>query len=96
MVNKGGNMNQAIFENASKGLCVMCGEPVVKGRMTCSKKCHEEFIIFGEKKFGVMKKVVDSTTGITYQVPTRDIIEKGLAWEDLAKYSIWEDNKDNQ
>lgn len=89
-------MNQAIFENTSKGLCVMCGEPVIKSRMTCSQKCHDEFVKFGDKRFGVTKKVVDSTTGMTYEVPTRDIIEKGLAWEDLAKYPIWKDDKDSQ
>lgn len=88
-------MNQAIFENKDKDLCVMCEEPVIKDRMTCSKKCHEEFIEFCEKKFGVMKKVVDNTTGIAYHIPTRDIIEKGLAWKDLVKYPIWEEFEQN-
>lgn len=89
-------MNQAIFDNINKGLCVICGEPVINGRITCSKKCHDEFIKFGEKKFGFVKKVVDITTGITYEVPTKDIIEKGLTWEDLSKYPILKGDKDNQ
>lgn len=89
-------MNHAIFDNINKGLCVMCGEPVIDGRITCSKKCHDEFVKFGEKKFGVVKKVVDGTTGIIYEVPTKDIIEKGLAWKDLTKFPIWKRDKDNQ
>ena len=85
-------MNDSIFDNASKGLCIICSLPVkVEGRMTCSEKCHDEFIKFGEKKFGITKKVVDITTGIAYQIPTKDIIEKGLTWKDLTKYPVWED-----
>lgn len=81
----------AIFDNSSKGLCIMCSLPVTIGRMTCSEKCHDEFIKFGEKKFGTTKKIVDMTTWIAYRVPTRVIIEKGLAWKDLTKYPVWKD-----
>lgn len=88
----GSAMNESIFDNACKGLCIICGLPVtVSGRMTCSEKCHNEFIKFGEKKFGMTKKVVDVTTGIAYKVPTRDIINRGLSWRDLRKYPQWED-----
>lgn len=85
-------MDNAIFDNAGQGLCIICSLPViVGGRLTCSEKCHDEFVKFGEKKFGVTKKVVDMVTGIAYQVPTKDIIEKGLAWKDLTKYPVWKD-----
>ena len=88
-------MIEPMFDNDRKGLCIMCGMSAkIEGRMTCSEKCHEEFVKFGEKKFGVTKKVVDGTTGITYQVPTRIIIEKGLAWKDLTKYPVWEENEE--
>lgn len=62
------------------------------GRMTCSENCHEEFIKFCEKEYGIVKKVVDDTTGISYKVPTRDIVEKGLYWKDLNKYPQWDEN----
>jgi hypothetical protein len=84
-------MEESIFDNSGKGLCIICSLPVAVGRMTCSEKCHEEFIKLGEKKFGVNKKVVDIATGIAYCVPTRVIMEKGLAGEDLPKYPIWKD-----
>lgn len=85
-------MDESIFDNASKGLCIICSLPVtVSGNMTCSEKCHNEFVKLSEKKFGIMKRVVDATTGIAYKVPTKDIIEKGLAWKDLTKYPIWKD-----
>lgn len=84
-------MEKPTFDNSGKCLCIMCGLAVTAGRMTCSEKCHDEFIKFGQKKFGVKKKVVDITTGIAYSVPTRDIIEIGLAWKDLAKYPVWKD-----
>jgi hypothetical protein len=87
------SMTDPAFDNSSKGLCIMCGLPVTDGRKTCSERCHEEFIKFAEKTFGVTKKVVDITTGITYNVPTRDIIEIGLDWKDLKKYPNLEDRQ---
>jgi len=85
-------MEGSIFDNASQGLCIICSLPItVSGRMTCSEKCHDEFVKFGEKKFGITKKVVDATTGISYKVPTNDLIEKGLTWKDLRKYPVWKD-----
>ena len=87
-------VNGSILDNYGKGFCIICSLPVTAGRITCSEKCHSEFIKFGEKKFGITKKVVDASTGISYKVPTKDIIEKGLAWKDLIKYPIWkEDDK---
>lgn len=83
-------MNDPVFDNSYKGLCIMCELPVAAGRKTCSENCHDEFVKFLEKKFGATKKVVDITTGIAYNVTTRDIIERGLTWEDLKKYPAWE------
>ena len=88
-------MTEPMFDNDRKGLCIMCSVPTkIEGRMTCSEKCHEEFVKFGEKKFGITKKVVDSTTGITYQIPTRIIIEKGLTWKDLTRFPVWEEKEE--
>jgi len=59
------------------------------GRVTCSEKCHDRFVKKLEMEFGEVKQVIDSTTGIAYKVPTRDIIERGLIWQDLPKYPQW-------
>lgn len=130
-------MKKIKFENANKGLCVICDknvsipsslmclkcrsicEPIymapleeygdqmlldikskccgadVKflGRITCSEKCHEDFVAACEDKFGKVKKIIDETMMIAYKVPTRDIIEKGIKWEDLSGYPLWDDEK---
>lgn len=82
------------FENVNKNLCVICDKHTITGKMTCSDYCHEEFIKYSEDKFGKVKKVVDQTTGIAYNVPTRDLIEIGLIWQDLPKYPQWIDEID--
>jgi CRISPR/Cas system-associated protein Cas10 (large subunit of type III CRISPR-Cas system) len=81
------------FENANKNRCVICDKPTITGKMTCCEYCHEKFVEFCEGQYGISKKVVDQTTGISYKVPTKDIIEKGLKWEDLTKYPLWEKNE---
>lgn len=87
-------MKSSIFDNASKGLCIICSMPTAEGRITCSERCNEEFIKFGENKFGILKKVIDETTGMAYNVPTRDIIEKGLAWKYITNYPAWEEKEE--
>ena len=79
------------LQNADKNLCVICDKPTIANKMTCSDNCHEKFIEFCEGQYGISKKVVDQTTGISYKVPTRDIVEKGLKWKDLTKYPRWEE-----
>lgn len=79
------------FENTNKNLCVVCDRHTITGKMTCSSICHEKFVEFCEKEYGVSKMVTDITTGITYVVPTRDIVEKGLKWEDLPNYPRYEE-----
>lgn len=80
------------FENIDKNLCVICDKPGTF-KMTCSEGCHEEFVEFCEEQYGISKKVIDQTTGISYKVPTRDIIEKGLKWKDLPNYPQWEEKE---
>ncbi len=82
-------MEKVNFQNIDIGLCVICGNPTIVGRITDSEECHEKFVKFCEEEFGDVKKVVDGTTDITYKVSTRDIIEKGLKWEDLVNYPLW-------
>lgn len=81
------------FENADKNLCVICDKPTITCKITCSDDCHEKFVEFCEAQYGTSKNVVDQTTGVSYKVPTRDIIEKGLKWEDLTNYPLWEENE---
>ncbi len=81
------------FENADKNLCVICDKPTITGKLTCCENCHEKFVEFCERQYGISKNVTDQTTGISYKVPTRDIIEKGLRGEDLTRYPLWEDSE---
>jgi len=73
--------------------CVICGRwyiPNSEARLlTCSEECHKKLIDKLVEEFGEFKKVVDVKTGIAYKVPTRDILEKGLKYEDLKKYPRW-------
>lgn len=68
-----------------------CHADVKFGNITCSPICHEKFVMACEDEFGPYKKVIDQTTDTAYKIPTRDIIEKGLTWEDLVKYPLWDD-----
>lgn len=61
------------------------------GRLTCSEKCHDTFVKMLEKEFGAVKKVTDEATGIDYSIPIKDIIERGLTWQDLPRYPQWKD-----
>jgi len=69
--------------------CWIYGGPCHLGRATCSDDCHEKLVEMLEREFGRYKKVVGVVTGKAYRVPTRDIIEKGLRYEDLGKYPEW-------
>jgi len=75
--------------------CVVCGRWYVLGKgsrlLTCSEECHKKLIDKLVEEFGEFKKVVDVETGIAYKVPTRDILEHGLKYEDLKKYPVWKD-----
>jgi len=77
--------------------CVVCGKPYLPGRLyTCSDECHKKLIDQLVKEFGEYKKVVDAETGKTYKVPTRDILEHGLSYEDLWQYPEWKENEDGK
>lgn len=52
---------------------------------------HQEKLKKMIKEFGEYKKVIDGDSGVSYKVPTKDIITKGLNYQDLDKYPIWED-----
>lgn len=74
-------------------ICFVRGAPYVPGReYTCSDKCHDELALKIVKEFGEFKKVVRTSTGEVFKVPTIDIIEYGLREQDLDKYPLWEDS----
>ena len=77
--------------------CPICGITAVfadgQDRMTCGKpKCHEAFVDKMIASFGQFKKVTRMTTGQTFKVPIRDIIERGVREQDLDKYPLWEED----
>ncbi len=54
---------------------------------TENQKKLEELI----RIYGPFKRVVDQETGVSYKIPTRDIITKGLTYEDLKQYPVWDE-----
>lgn len=64
-----------------------------ESRVTCSEKCHEEYVAALIDEFGETKKVTSTVTGKTHLVPTRVIIEQGLNHSDLEKHPVIEDKK---
>lgn len=78
-------LNPMLFLADAKSKC--CHEDLeVRTRITCSDKCHKHFVKDLIKQFGEFKIVVDQSSGKSYKVPTKDIIEKGLRWRDLSRY----------
>jgi hypothetical protein len=72
--------------------CFICGTAYSSDiyRATCGKpECHEALVRYMIARFGEFKKVVRASTGQTFKVPVRDIIEKGLREQDLDKYPVW-------
>ncbi|MDP2660952.1 MAG: hypothetical protein Q8R28_09510 [Dehalococcoidia bacterium] len=70
-------------------LCIICRAPLPPGRVgsaTCGPTCHEELVAWFEREVGTHKRVTRMTTGETFMVPVRDIIEKGVREEDLDQY----------
>jgi hypothetical protein len=74
--------------------CIICHDKkvLVPGyTLTCSSECHEKLVKQIEKEFGEFKKVTDAISGISYKVPTRYIIEKGVKQSELSNFPVWED-----
>jgi RNA polymerase subunit RPABC4/transcription elongation factor Spt4 len=60
---------------------------------TCSPMCHDMYVenciqnlitILGTDT----KIITDSVSGLRYSVPIRDILTKGLKYQDLSKYPL--------
>ncbi len=84
-------INPVLFLADARSKCCRA-DLEVRTRITCSEKCHKLFVRALTSQFGEFKRVVDQTTEKSYRVPTKDIIEKGLKWRDLARYPEWDNN----
>jgi hypothetical protein len=83
-------INPVLFLADARSRCCRA-DLEVRTRITCSDNCHRIFVRALIGQFGEFKRVVDQTTGKSYRVPTKEIIEKGLKWRDLSKkYPEWE------
>lgn len=59
--------------------------------ITCSDECHYKFIEKMLEEFGEYKKITDETSGISYKVPTRQIVEEGITQNQLKNFPVWID-----
>ncbi len=79
-----------ISDDISDVKSVCCDfDVVINNKITCSDFCHDQYIQKKIDEVGLFKKVVDISSGITYRVPTKLIIEEGLRQQDLKNYPIW-------
>jgi len=42
------------------------------------------------EEFGEYKKITDETSGISYKVSTKQIIEEGITQDQLKDFSLWD------
>ena len=73
------------------GQCVVCGCSCLPPHLTDSPECHEHLVADLEREFGTHKRVTRMTTGQSFAVPVRDIVEIGVKEEDLDKYPPWKE-----
>jgi hypothetical protein len=59
--------------------------------ITCSEQCHITFVEKMLTEFGDYKKITDGNSGISYKVPSRLIIEKGIKQDQLKDFPVWID-----
>jgi hypothetical protein len=78
-------LNPMLFLADAKSKC--CHEDLeVRTRITCSDKCHKHFVTGLIKQFGEFKLVVDQSSGKSYKVPTKDLVERSLRFSNLRSY----------
>jgi len=58
--------------------------------ITCSEECHSKFVEKMLDEFGEYKKITDNVSGLTYKVPTKQIVEKGITQEQLKDFPLWD------
>jgi len=61
----------------------------MNNKITCSKFCHDLYVIKKIAVDGLFKKVVDLESGKAHKIPTKLIIEEGIIQQDLKKFPEW-------
>jgi len=58
--------------------------------ITCSVECHSKFVEKMLEEFGEYKKITDNVSGLTYKVPTKQIVEEGITQDQLKDFPLWD------
>ena len=73
-------------------ICLICQKRYRQGReATCSDECHAELCRRIVDRHGEFRQVTCMSTGVSYRVPTMEILEKGIRGEELDRYPPWEE-----
>ncbi len=59
--------------------------------ITCSEECHSKFVEKMLAEFGNYKKITDEDSGLSYKVPTKQIVEEGITQDQLKNFPFWTD-----
>jgi hypothetical protein len=59
--------------------------------ITCGDDCHSKFVEKMLVEFGDYKKITDESSGISYKVPTKQIVEEGITQKQLKDFPVWVD-----
>ncbi len=59
--------------------------------ITCSEECHSKFVEKMLEEFGEYKKITDDDSGLSYKVPTKQIVEEGITQDQLKNFPFWID-----
>lgn len=72
--------------------CVIC-QAECKGqyKYTCSKTCHEIWLVQIRREYGNYQKVVRISTGEAFKVPTALIYEQGIKEQELNRFPLWQE-----
>jgi len=71
------------------GVCPACRRQLCSPRthqFTCSADCHRIWIDSIVAEVGETRVVTDAVTGVSYRVPTRHILERGISRRQLAQF----------
>ncbi len=87
--------------DATKGIMAICAECLAEYRpgdpgtrvLTCSDACHKVLVDRLEMTFGKYKKITVISTGRSYRVPVRDILEKGVNTDSVQTYPEWQEGE---
>lgn len=81
----------SVLAGLEMGVCPVCAADLPppdtrRYACTCDAACHRIWIDSLVARFGDTRAITDGETGKVYQVPTREILERGIRYADLAGY----------